>query len=59
MIDEYDIIVNQAPYAVYNNTLCGLWYFKDRKVIAFSATSTTSIERVIHNSINEATVLKF
>jgi hypothetical protein len=59
ILDEYDSIVQDYPYAFSNQSINGLWNLKGRKVIAFSATSTPSIERVITNNVTKPTVIKF
>ncbi len=59
ILDEYDSIVQDYPYAFTNQSINGLWNLKGRKVIAFSATSTPSIERVIANNVTKPTVIKF
>jgi hypothetical protein len=37
----------------------GLWQLRDRKVFAFSATSSIPYERLVNNCITSATSLKF
>ena len=59
IIDEYDIIMNHYPYDMYNSTMNGVWSFKNRKVIAFSATSNNPVERFVNNCISQLTILKF
>ena len=51
IIDEYDTIFGNEPYYLINNSIHGIWELKNRKVIAFSATSSGPIERFI-NGIN-------
>jgi hypothetical protein len=59
ILNEYDLIVNQSSYLVQQLGVKGLWSLRGRKVIAFSATSSTSHERLINNCITIPTVLKF
>lgn len=58
-MDEYDSIIDKYPYMISNNVLHGIWQFKDRKVFAFTATSSAILERFIHNCIGSPAVLKF
>ena len=59
IINEYDHIVNQSPYFVQPQVINGLWQFRGHKVIAFTATSSVSYERLVHHCICPPTVLKF
>lgn len=59
ILDEYDSIINQLPYAVTSNGLTGVWALKEKKVIAFSATSAPEVERVVSNCISMPKVLIF
>lgn len=59
ILDEYDTIVQEWPFVVGQQNINGLWTLKGKKVIAFSATSTPSIERVVSNNITKPTVIKF
>ncbi len=40
ILDEYDSIVQDYPYAFNDQIVSGLWNLRGKKVIAFSATST-------------------
>jgi 16S rRNA A1518/A1519 N6-dimethyltransferase RsmA/KsgA/DIM1 with predicted DNA glycosylase/AP lyase activity len=59
IIDEYDWIVQDLPYYVHNSLINGLWSFKEKKVIAFSATTLDSIERLITKCIASPAIVKF
>ena len=59
ILNEYDMLVDKYPYAAFQNSLTGLWRLKEKKVIAFSATTSSIYERLIHNCIGRPTVLKF
>jgi hypothetical protein len=37
----------------------GLWSMRGKKVFAFSATSTQSIERLIQNIVSKPSIIKF
>lgn len=39
--------------------ITGIWQFKGKKVIAFSATSSIPIERFVNNCIARPFILKF
>jgi hypothetical protein len=51
ILDEYDSMVVEQPYLVYNTAVRGLWSLRGRKVFAFSATSTSAIENFIARCI--------
>ena len=51
IIDEYDMIVNESPYFLTEGNLEGLWKLRDKKVIAFSATSSIIFEKFVNNCI--------
>lgn len=59
ILDEYDSILSETPYAVANSTLTGIWQLRQHKVIAFSATSFRHIERFVSNCVRQPTVLNF
>jgi hypothetical protein len=59
ILNEYDTIIDKNPYAVYNQQLAGVWNFRDKHVIAFSATSSASYERFVANCIVKPKMLKF
>ena len=59
IINEFDQLINEWSYHVYNNQLHGLWQLKGKKVFAFSATSSQSHERLIANCIEMPHMLKF
>jgi Type III restriction enzyme, res subunit len=59
ILNEYDTIVNETPYCLHGIGLSGLWQFKNRRVFAFSATSSPPYERLVNNCIGMPTVLKF
>ena len=50
-MNEYDIMIDDYPYMVSNQQVSGVWQFKDKQVIAFSATSSSSYERFVNNYI--------
>jgi len=59
ILDEYDILIDDYPFTVANSGLRGIWELKDRKVIAFSATSSLAYERLISNCVVKPVALKF
>ena len=59
ILNEYDLIANQSPYIAQPKGLSGLWQFRGRKVIAFSANSSVPYERLVNYCICQPTVLKF
>jgi hypothetical protein len=59
IINEYDMILDNQYYTINNNAITGVWSLKNFKVIAFSATTSTSLERYVNNCISRPTVLKF
>lgn len=59
ILDEFDSIFNNTPFLPHQQGIKGLWQFKGRKVFAFSATTSNSYERLVHNSIERPTTLKF
>ena len=59
IIDEYDSIVQDWSYYLNQSTINGLWSLRGKRVIAFSATSTPSIERVIENCVSKPSIVKF
>jgi hypothetical protein len=59
ILNEYDHIIHQSPYYVQQQVVRGLWQLRDRKVSAFSATSSIPYERLVNNCITSATSLKF
>jgi hypothetical protein len=58
-LDEYDTLIDDYPYGVYNSQVRGLWLLKERKVYAFTATSSLSYERLISNCIVKPKALIF
>lgn len=59
IIDEYDSIMADSPYTVFNGTLNGVWSLASKKAIAFSATSQPEIERLVSNCIIKPKLLRF
>jgi len=59
ILDEYDMIIQHYPYLIRDSNISGLWTLKDKKVIAFSASSSIIYEKFINNCINKPKVLKF
>ena len=59
IINEFDIIFSQSPYVVQAGIVKGIWQFRERKVFAFSATSSVPHERLVNNVIGMPKVLKF
>lgn len=51
IIDEFDEIMYKRMYGIYNDAISGIWSLKDKNVYAFSATSSTPIERFVHKTI--------
>ena len=59
ILDEYDAIIQEHPYRVAHNSIRGLWELRDKIVFAFSATTSTSYERLLSTCINNPVVLRF
>ena len=59
ILDEYDAMVAEQAYSVRHNCLRGLWELRGKIVFAFSATSSSSHERLLNSCINEPHVLRF
>jgi hypothetical protein len=59
IVDEYDCIVKDNPYFLYNSQIKGLWQFRDSKVFAFSATSSDAIAKLIKKCIAPPINLRF
>lgn len=59
ILDEFDSIFNNTPYLPHQQGIKGLWQFKGRKVFGFSATTSTSYERLVSNCIERPVTLKF
>lgn len=59
ILDEYDALVDTHPYHAHGKVLSGLWQFKGRDVIAFSATSSSAFERLVANTIQAPKILRF
>ena len=59
LINEYDVIINDTPMIVHSSSIKGLWSLREKQVVAFSATSSSSYERFVFNCIAPPTVLKF
>lgn len=59
ILNEYDLLINEHSYYEQQHGIKGLWQLKDRRVIAFTATSNTSYERFVNNCITKPTILKF
>lgn len=59
ILDEYDVVVNDAPFIAEDNGLHGLWKLKEKRVVAFTATSSVCHERFVNNCINKPLVLHF
>lgn len=53
------MILQQFPYMLRDINITGLWSFKDKKVFAFTASSSIIYEKFINNCINKPKVLKF
>ena len=51
IINEYDIILNNHYYSIHNFLINGVWQLKNYNVIAFSATTLTSLEQFVNNCI--------
>lgn len=59
ILDEYDVLMQESPYSMKDNGFVGIWNLRDKKVIAFSATSSLIVEKFVSNCITKARVLKF
>jgi hypothetical protein len=59
ILDEFDVLIDEHPYMVNNGTLNGIWQLRDKKVIAFSATSSVAHERLVNSIIGRPLTLKF
>ena len=59
IINEYDAIINESPYSIQQTKLTGIWALREKKVIAFTATTSLSYERLIHNCISPPLTLRF
>lgn len=59
LLDEFDHMLLNQSYKVVDKKLQGLWNFAKRNVIAFTATSSPTVERFASNIIGQPTVLKF
>jgi hypothetical protein len=59
IIDEYDSILTTTPYNLSYSKVNGIWQFRGKRVIAFSATSSPGLERLVNNCISSFTSLKF
>ena len=59
ILDEYDSMIVDNPYAIRQSCLRGIWDLNGRKVFAFSATSSPSHERLLNAFIGQPKVLKF
>jgi hypothetical protein len=44
-------MVQDHPYSLFNSSIRGLWAMRGNKVYAFSATSTSAIERLVSKII--------
>ena len=59
ILDEFDHMVLKSNHKVSNNKIEGLWSFAKRNVIAFIATSSSTIEKFATTLIGPPTVLNF
>ena len=59
LLDEFDQIIYQNFYGIFNDSINGIWSFKDKNVYAFSATSSMSIERLVFKTISNHQKLTF
>ena len=59
LLNEYDLIVSEHPFEIRQKCIRGLWELKNRRVFAFSATSSPSHERLLNACICEPLVLTF
>ena len=59
LINEHDTVVQNYAFMAVGSGITGLWSFKNRQVIFFSATSNTSIEKIINDNLSKPTVLSF
>ena len=59
ILNEYDYLLASKPFSVAGDVINGLWQLRGKKVIAFSATSSTPVERMMGNCIAIPTVVRF
>ena len=59
ILDEFDHMVLKSHHKVSNNKIEGLWAFAKKNVIAFTATSNSTIEKFSSTLIGPPTLLKF
>lgn len=59
ILDEFDSIVSNYSHLATEQGVRGLWQLKERKVFAFSATSSLSYERFVANCITRPKSLSF
>lgn len=59
IIDEYDEIMQKNIFTVNSESIKGIWLFKEKNVFAFSATSSTPIERFVFKAISNPQKIQF
>lgn len=59
LLNEYDLMIVEHPYSIRSKCVRGLWELRGKRVFAFSATSSSSHERLLNSCISEPIVIKF
>ena len=59
ILDEYDCILEGSSHLALPSGVRGLWQLRDKQVLAFSATSSLSHERLFGSCIGRPKVLAF
>jgi hypothetical protein len=59
ILNEYDTIIHGHSFAVRQQSIRGIWELRQKKVFAFSATSSPAHERILDSCIGAPTILKF
>lgn len=56
IINEYDGILQDHSFSVRKQVVRGIWELRDKKVFAFSATSSPAHERILDSAISPPVV---
>lgn len=59
IMNEYDMVVSEKPYDIREGSLVGIWNLKQKRVIAFTATTSAIYERLVNNCIGRPKIIKF
>jgi hypothetical protein len=59
IIDEYDFIFQNLPFATSPIGISGIWSLQGRKAFFFSATSSKILERIVDKIFQDHYMLKF